>query len=355
MNLNYIINKIINRFDLYEFYYIFSAKKNKIYDGYKKEKKIYFLMEPNYGNLGDHAIAYSTELYIKENYPDYKLICINEEDTYRHLKAIKNSCNPDDMIFLQGGGNVGNLYPYIERIRRLCLYHLKNYKIVLFPFTAHFTESHEGKKELKKSIKVYKSCISLTLAAREKFSYDFMVKNFSCNNVVLTPDIVFYLLKIWKKESVCRTKITVCLRREREADITDDQRNSIIHGLLKVYPDLFMYDTTVSRMIPNELREIEVMSLLNEFCRAKLVITDRMHGMIFAAITKTPCIVFKSFDYKIVGSYDWISQLNYIKLIDNPNINDVLTAITAIENLEKLDELDYILEAFNPLRKLEVL
>jgi len=42
------------------------------------------------------------------------------------------------------------------------------------------------------------------------------------------------------------------------------------------------------------------------------VITDRLHGMIFAFITGTPAIVLPNNNGKIEHSYDWISECGYI-------------------------------------------
>ena len=56
---------------------------------------------------------------------------------------------------------------------------------------------------------------------------------------------------------------------------------------------------------------------MQEFCDAKLVITDRLHGMIFAAISETPCIVFSNYNHKVGGTYEWIKQLPYIRYVEN--------------------------------------
>ncbi|MFB8735822.1 polysaccharide pyruvyl transferase family protein [Bacillus sp. SL00103] len=36
------------------------------------------------------------------------------------------------------------------------------------------------------------------------------------------------------------------------------------------------------------------------YVKAQVVVTDRLHGMIFCAITKTPCVVLRSFDHKVM-------------------------------------------------------
>ena len=48
-----------------------------------------------------------------------------------------------------------------------------------------------------------------------------------------------------------------------------------------------------------------------------MVITDRLHGMIFCAITETNCIVLDSKSPKLRGCYEWISHLGYIRFVSN--------------------------------------
>ena len=73
-----------------------------------------------------------------------------------------------------------------------------------------------------------------------------------------------------------------------------------------------------------EKREEELKRKFNEFKSAKLIVTDRLHGMVFAAITGTNCIVINSKSPKMKGCYDWIKDLDYIAFIDD------------VENIDKI-------------------
>ena len=81
--------------------------------------------------------------------------------------------------------------------------------------------------------------------------------------------------------------------------------------------------------------------MLNEFLRCKVVITDRLHGMLFAAITKTPCIVTKSLDYKITGTYEWIKDLNYIKFVEQLDTNLIKQLGMELINLNEKTNIDF--------------
>ena len=63
--------------------------------------------------------------------------------------------------------------------------------------------------------------------------------------------------------------------------------------------------------------------------------------MIFCAITKTPCIVTRSLDHKVIESYKWIKNLNYIRLVEGLDFDKINPIIEELSNLEKFDELDF--------------
>ena len=75
------------------------------------------------------------------------------------------------------------------------------------------------------------------------------------------------------------------------------------------------------------------MDKFKDFQKYELVITDRLHGMVFCAISGTPCIVFGNYNQKVKGTYEWIKNLPYIKYIDSmDNIN------LEIDNLLKIKD-----------------
>ena len=54
---------------------------------------------------------------------------------------------------------------------------------------------------------------------------------------------------------------------------------------------------------------------LEQIMHAGIVVTDRLHGMIFAAITGTPCIALDNYNHKIRETYNWLEHLPYILYI----------------------------------------
>lgn len=327
-------------------------KSGMYYDEFKKykdKKKIFHLSTPKHGNMGDQAIVYATNKYLKDNFPDYEIVEVYREDIYKYAKAIKKAMGKDDFIVLIGGGNMGNLWIKEERDRRFIIKTFSNQKIISMPQTISFTNDSDGEKELLKTKKIYNNHNNLTVIAREKKSYEIMKNNFINNKVILNPDMVLYLNDMFKPEFNNRKGIMTCIRSDKES-ILGDKKNELIKKLQEEYESVFVYDTVINRQVQRENREKELIDMFNKFRGAKLVITDRLHGMVFSAITKTPCIVTKSLDHKVTGTYEWIKSLNYVRLVDNLDFKNINLLIDELLSLTELSEIDLNKEYFSKLK-----
>ena len=95
-------------------------------------------------------------------------------------------------------------------------------------------------------------------------------------------------------------------------------------------------------------REAALREKWTQLAGAALVITDRLHGMIFSALTETPCIALDSKSPKLRGCYEWMRKLDYITFADSPADIGLL-----YERLKKAprhyDNADY-LRQMQPLR-----
>ena len=49
----------------------------------------------------------------------------------------------------------------------------------------------------------------------------------------------------------------------------------------------------------------------------ELVVTDRLHGMIFCALEGIPCIALDNSYQKVLGAYKWLESLDYVQYITN--------------------------------------
>ena len=136
-------------------YKILCGMRGNFSDVTKEDKKIFHLSIPSHGNMGDQAIAYATYKFLRDNFPEYKIIEVYRDDIYEKYYSIKKILNKEDIIVTIGGGNMGNLWTREEIIRRFIFEKFKNNKIISMPQTISFTQDEEGKKELEKSKKIY--------------------------------------------------------------------------------------------------------------------------------------------------------------------------------------------------------
>lgn len=332
-NLNQLIRFYKYKFIMEFKYWRSSPNTNKLVLTDSKHPKIYYLMVPTYGNLGDQFIAKATlEMFYRE-FPEYEVVIINDDELSDKLKQVQFDIQTGDLVFLQGGGNMSDLYAFAEYQRMMIVKKLRRNPIVIMTQTASFSLSGFGNFLSRKSMKVYDQHPNLTILAREQKTYRYLSEKLTHAKVKLMPDIVFGLEV---KFQTNRHYIMSLLRSDEESILADPKQ--LLADLHNQYDQLFIYDNYVTRRVDEISREAELASFLQRMMEAKVVITDRMHGMILAAITKTPCVVTKSLDDKILGSYEWIKDLNYIRLLDNFSIEEISKNVDELLELDKLTD-----------------
>lgn len=295
--------------------YFFTKPLNLNFESNKP--KIYIFLAADYGNLGDIAITYAQQSYLQNKFINHEIIEIPISQTAAGLKTVKRIINPNDIITIIGGGNMGDLYDDIEFLRQLIIKNFPNNKIISFPQTIDFSNTKFGIKSLNIAKRIYSKHKDLTIIAREEKSYQFLIRHFSENNLIKTPDIVFTLNY---EKNYIRDSIILCLRNDKEKT-NSSEITSLINCIDKKKEKIKYYDTHVGDIKINSNDRIKYLTdIWDAFASSKLIITDRLHGMIFAYITRTPAIVFDNTNNKISQCYEWIKDCGFIYLY-NPNIN----------------------------------
>jgi len=306
--LYFILKKINLLRSCYKVY--FDSEKSR----QKDKQRIFLLMTNEYNNIGDHAIA-KAELDFLADYDAYELTDYQLSYLIKCPKILKKILK-NDLIVLNGGGYLGTLWYGAEELLRsvLELCNASN-NIVVFPQTIFYENNEFGKKEFEKSKKLYNSCKNLTLCSREKHSYEIM-KN-AYNNVYLIPDIVLSLNEC--KDNCIRNGVQLTLRNDHEKTMNDEYLEKLISFFENKFEGNVRFaDMCAEYDILPENRETELNRHFNKFRSSELVVTDRLHGMIFSAITGTPCIVLNSKSPKVKGVYDWIfKDCEYIIFTDD--------------------------------------
>ena len=290
------------------------------------DKIAFIFLAGDYGNLGDLAIRYAQEQFINKILPEYTVVSISQSDTYKYLRSIKRQLNENDLIFIQGGGNFGDLYPKADYGRLFICNFFNKSKVCIFPQTILFTNTKYGNWRKKSNIRTIKKRTSLTIFTRENKSYKVARDLFGYKKVQLCPDIVLSLLpSIRKKKSnIKRDGIIITFRSDIEKKLSGQDQKSLVQLLLQNGKKLKYLDTDEGdiQVTSTELGFKKVDEFLNKYSNSELVVTDRLHGMIFAAITGTPCIVLSNSNHKIEETYkDWLRGCNYIKFIGDFSID----------------------------------
>lgn len=277
----------------------------------------FIFLAADYGNLGDVAITYAQTKFLRENLKaDFEVIEIPISQSLEGLHFVKQNIKPGDIVTSVGGGNLGDIYDQIEFIRQLAVSFFPKNRFISFPQTFDFRESARGQKALKVAKEVYNKHPDLYFIAREKTSYGLMKKHFYEANVMLTPDIVISLNKEHPKKT--REGAVICMRSDKEKNLTTEQSKFVLDSVKERFDEVSFYDTHINRnKLSVKERELELNRIWDAFKGAELVVTDRLHGMIFCYITNTPCLVFQNNNHKVRETYDWISNNENINLVDS--------------------------------------
>ena len=327
--------------------HILSRSNHPSYKSRPDLKRVYVFLAANYGNLGDVAITYAQRQWFNTMFPDRHVVNMNIDVTAGRLKVVKKTINPDDIVTLIGGGNMTDLYYDIELLRQMVVKNFPDHKIYSFPQTAMFSNTAAGRYLKRHAIKTYDRHRHITMMARERGTLELMQSIFPHQHVELAPDIVMTLDK--REPDTERKHITLCLRDDAERSLPADFGNELSKALDG--EQTTTYDTHIGHdgLTKAECEE-ELTKIWHHFAASRWVITDRLHGMIFAFITGTPAIVLGNNNHKVHDAYEWIKGCGYIHFIEEPTVKKVVETIKTATNANNFDVThDHICEAFKQI------
>lgn len=277
------------------------------------ERRVFFLDAPAYGNIGDQAIAFAMESFIADILPEYRQIEITEDQLPASIQWLKKVIRADDIICLTGGGNMGVMYQRYESVRRLVIKTFPNNPIVIFPQTFDYGSDSYATRELERAKQIYGAVNKLILCGRDEESYAKMQDCFPKAKVFFCPDIVLYL--DYRNRFEKNDTTGICLRNDKERVLTDVQHEK----LYKKYPEHSLLTTMDETDLPitYKNRKTVVERKLHEFGEKRLILTDRLHGTIFAFITGTPCIAFPNTNGKVERVCKYLSENGDVLFTDN--------------------------------------
>lgn len=277
---------------------------------------ILIFLTPEHGNIGDQAIIVAEREFFKKRLPGRMIVEV-PQGLDRPVAAKLSTGHSDNFVVtVPGGGFLGNLWLPSNYVEEVYLKKFPTRKIVLFPNTIFFEKKGAWKKEIEETRIAYQAHKDLHVFIRDR-SIDFMRERIVGGNfseVHSVPDIVLSLNRSEPKFE--RRGVLLCCRSDKEKVLSDDAIASIEKKLFDKGEQVIRTDTVVPYGVSSSVREFEVERKFDEFRRARLVITDRLHGMIFATITGTPCIALNNSSGKVEGVWSlWLKHLNYVKFV----------------------------------------
>lgn len=293
------------------------------------------LLCPDYGNIGDLAIRYAQERYLEKTLPGYAVRSVPLRATYQTLRRLRSDLSRSDLVMTTGGGSMGDLYPRAQFGRMFVARYLKGQRIVSFPQSIIYSSEEARAKSGRREARALSRQADFVLCAREERSRKEMQAMFA-NRVIYSPDIVLSLVdEVRSFQPAQRRGALLMLRGDAEKCVTDRDARSIRASLEARYASVTGGDNTVAdESIVAGAEADPFFAMLDDFRASEVVVTDRLHGMIFAVITGTPCVVLPNSNHKIRGTYEaWIKDkcpyVEFLDQVDESAFEEVLDRATS--------------------------
>ncbi len=279
--------------------------------------RFFLIGTPIQSNIGDSIISEGELHFFQTYYPNIPLLEILEQEYVAAAELVKHLIRPQDVIFLQGGGNIGIDYPNEENLRRDVILNFPNNRIILFPQTIFFPDTSTGVKEELSCSQLYQHNNNLVMFAREQISFERMKSLFPHGDIRLCPDMG---LGLTFPQSHQRKGVLFCLRDDLETTLSSTMRAKLLKDIQNADFSVSLMDMMHYEEIKPSHRSRIVFEKIASVSHAEVLITDRLHAMISAVITGTPCFVLPNATHKVKSFYNsWLSELSFVHLLESPD------------------------------------
>lgn len=284
------------------------------------QRKFVLIGSPAHGNLGDQAIAISETKFIHDYKNDEILFEIPTPLYKTHRQYLKKHCKSEDLIIISGGGWMGNLWDHNEIMIRNIIEDYPMNQIIIFPQTLYYTDDDKGRMVLQTTKSVFQNHKNVYLTVRDNNSYNIAQEQLGLNDdhLLFCPDMVLYGT-LANKNIVKRKNKTalICMRRDVEKIVNITGLESIVESMGYIPKET---TTVYTHLIKIRDRETLVSELIKQYSEAELMITDRLHAMIFSLLAGIPCYVFNNGTGKVFGVASYLREANMpVKMFENAN------------------------------------
>lgn len=306
----------------------------------------YVLLDvPNHRNIGDLLIWQGELEFLKET--QYNLSY--SSNVYTHLDSKIDS---DKIILLHGGGNFGDVWRLNQNFRNRIIDKFKKNRIIVFPQTIHYQDDNF----ILEDAEIFSSHPDLTICARDEVSYRFAKEHFSSCNIVMLPDMAFFLDFRNRQKNGSLNKTLILKRLDKELG-SEDSLSEIISNLkhkqieyeIKDWPGFVTSGTFQHRLQYYFIKGETVLSrfmidkpILSAFVDSKhglkgrnykdkliekgiefineydTVYSTRLHGFILSVLLNKNVFIFDNSYGKNKNFFNtWLKEFNDVNLIDS--------------------------------------
>lgn len=316
------------------------SRLEALYGSHVSSGSEYALVDfPDHANVGDSAI-WVGEIEILKSITGREPVYVSRHDNFE-LNKFNKAC-PKGVLFIHGGGNLGDIWPHHQVFREFLLNNVKDQPIVQLPQSAKFRDA-SGVKRFAALVAAHPD---FHLYVRDTASLAFANENLVCN-VKLTPDSAIGMGAQVRKDSVCST--LMLLR-------TDDEQAGYDFGALQTISGAQITDWLIDspQLLKNKRfrrRALRLWSGIDSnymrvrwynylatervnrglalLSRGRCVITDRLHGHILCTLLDIPHVALDN-DYGKVSGYIASWTKSYAGLTVATNADEAASAAKAM-------------------------
>ncbi|MCR5416428.1 MAG: polysaccharide pyruvyl transferase family protein [Pseudobutyrivibrio sp.] len=315
----------------------YDNRRNSYIRTYKEttNNTIWLFCAADYGNIGDHAIAEAERRFF-ESYFNKKIVEVPCNCYRSVIKTVKKCVKPEDLILITGGGFLGSLWFDAEKQAREVVEFFPNNPICILPQTVFWENEEQWNIEKEITKKVYEAHKGkMILCARDVITKKIMESNYNVDKIILVPDMVLSCNWYDSFAGKNRTNALICLKDDKESVLSLEDKKYIEGIAYKYSNNIKQVSTSIIGYYNPDDRADLISNILNDFSEAKIVITDRLHGMLFSVITNTPCIALDNCNHKIKATYEWVRDVKNVKYVSG--LKDIDKAINEVIELKQPD------------------
>lgn len=288
------------------------------------ERTAILIATPKHGNLGDQAIVLAQTEFLADNFPELGIFEIQRYQYELARERIQGMVRPSDIVVVDAGGNVGTLWPEENDKINDIVSRFVDCSVLVFPQTAYFEDSERGQECERETAAVYRSDPNLVYFSRDRRTFETIGRLTPDTPNYYVPDIVPYINDV--PFSTERSGALLCLRDDKERALDAEVVKTIDSVLVELGIQAGRTSTVVAE--PTRIYEGNRGAILSakwaEFSTSELVITDRLHGMFFSAITGTPYVALDNLSHKISQGFESIEGIPDVRLAHTPDEIPVL-------------------------------